>query len=208
VAGDVAEEDADALVAEREHVVEATAGRGPVGGAVGGRHREAGEVVGHGGEQGEREQPDVVQQLGALLLERLAAAGLPVRVDGEPDGERGDARQRPQDRGRHRADDLAGAARHPRRERGRVGRRGPGPPHGRRVEDLANRIARRRSLRDARRRPGGQDGHDQQRCPEHAHPPKPRPLLGASMLLLDRTTTLRPHVPHLPRVFAENAAGH
>ena len=78
------------------------------------------------------------------------------------------------------------------------------------LDHLAHRVAaRRRKLRDARRRTGSQDRHDQQRCPEHAHPPKPHFLLGALTPSLDRMAP-RGHIsadqPTRPAAIASTTA--
>ena len=105
VAGDVAEQHADAVLVEREDVVEVAARGGAVGGPVGGRDGEAVEL-GDRREQRAGEQPDVVEQLEPLRLERGALARLAEGVAGQAERDRGDAEQRPQDRVGQRLDEV------------------------------------------------------------------------------------------------------
>ena len=94
VAGDVAEQQPDAPVGQRERVVEVTAGGGAVGGAVGDRRQQRAEARGHGGQQRRLQQADVLHQALALALEAARAGGRDDRVDAEREDEQAEHRER------------------------------------------------------------------------------------------------------------------
>jgi len=69
VARDVAHDEGDATVVDLEGVVEVASRGQPGGGAIGHRHRQASESVGHLREEGGLQQTDVLEQLRALACE-------------------------------------------------------------------------------------------------------------------------------------------
>ena len=88
VAGHVAEDEADTAAAERQHVVEVSAGARTVSRAVGDRGAQRADPLRHGRQQGALQQPDLGEQLAALARQRAVANRGKQIAEAEQDGER------------------------------------------------------------------------------------------------------------------------
>ena len=113
VSGDVADDDGEPAVVEREQVVEVPARSRPVGGLVGRRGRHRAEPSGRYGKQRGLKQPHVLEQLPALTVQPPHAQRDQARAYAQREREREQHADEDAYGGGHDADDL-GDGRHER----------------------------------------------------------------------------------------------
>jgi hypothetical protein len=94
VAGDVAEQQANAAVGQRERIVEVAAGGRAVGRAVGHRGLQRPEAQRHSGQQRGLEQADVLHEPPALAAQAARAGGGDERVGAQQHDERAEDDER------------------------------------------------------------------------------------------------------------------